>query len=224
MTRAAGGPSKGGRARLAPREGEAVGAIRGASGSEDAVMAAGKFDIKELERRMRGAMETLKKEFAGLRTGRASTHLLDPVVVNVYGQRLPINQVATVSTPDARTISVQVWDKGQVTAVEKAIREANLGLNPITEGAVLRLPIPALNAERRQELVKVAHKYAEQARVAVRNVRREGMELLKKLDKDGQMSEDDHHKNSTKVQELTDRVIKEVDQTLASKEVEIKQV
>ena len=116
-------------------------------------MAAGKFDIKELERRMRGAMETLKKEFAGLRTGRASTHLLDPVVVNVYGQRLPINQVATVSTPDARTISVQVWDRGQVTAVEKAIREANLGLNPVTDGALIRLPIPALNAERRQELV-----------------------------------------------------------------------
>ena len=187
-------------------------------------MAAGKFDIKELERRMRGAMETLKKEFAGLRTGRASTHLLDPVVVNVYGQRLPINQVATVSTPDARTISVQVWDRAQVTAVEKAIREANLGLNPVTEGALIRLPIPALNAERRQELVKVAHKYAEHARVAMRNVRRDGMELLKKLDKDGQMSHDEHHKSSAKVQELTDRLIKEVDQVLVSKEAEIKQV
>jgi ribosome recycling factor len=187
-------------------------------------MAAGKFDLKDLERRMRGAIDTLKKEFGGLRTGRASAQLLEPVVVNVYGARMPINQVATVSTPDARTIMVQVWDKGQVGAVERAIREANLGLNPITEGAVLRLPIPALNAERRQELVKVAHKYAEQARVAVRNVRREGMDLLKKLDKDGQMSEDDHHKNSSRVQELTDRVIKEVDQTLAAKEVEIKQV
>jgi ribosome recycling factor len=187
-------------------------------------MAAGKFDIKELERRMRGAMETLKKEFAGLRTGRASAHLLDPVVVNVYGQRLPINQVATVSTPDARTISVQVWDRSQVAAVEKAIREANLGLNPIIDGALMRLPIPALNAERRQELVKVAHKYAEHARVAVRNVRREGMDLLKKLDKDGHMSEDDHHKNSAKVQELTDKLIKEVDQALVSKEAEIKQV
>ena len=187
-------------------------------------MAAGKFDIKELERRMRGAMETLKKEFAGLRTGRASTHLLDPVVVNVYGQRLPINQVATVSTPDARTISVQVWDRGQVTAVEKAIREANLGLNPVTEGALIRLPIPALNAERRQELVKVAHKYAEHARVAVRNVRRDGMELLKKLDKDGQMSQDEHHKNSVRVQELTDKLIKDIDHTLAAKEAEIKQV
>jgi ribosome recycling factor len=187
-------------------------------------MAAGKFDLKDLERRMRGAIDTLKKEFGGLRTGRASVQLLEPVVVNVYGARMPINQVATVSTPDARTIMVQVWDKGQVGAVEKAIREANLGLNPITEGAVLRLPIPALNAERRQELVKVAHKYTEQARVAVRNVRREGMDLLKKLDKDGQMSEDDHHKNSAKVQELTDRLIKDIDQTLAAKEVEIRQV
>jgi ribosome recycling factor len=187
-------------------------------------MAAGKFDLKDLERRMRGAIDTLKKEFGGLRTGRASTQLLEPVVVTVYGQRMPINQVATVSTPDARTIMVQVWDKGQVGAVDKAIREANLGLNPITEGAVLRLPMPALNAERRQELVKVAHKYAEQARVAVRNVRREGMDLLKKLDKDGQMSEDDHHKNSSRVQELTDRLVKDIDQALAAKELEIKQV
>jgi ribosome recycling factor len=185
---------------------------------------AAKFDIKELERRMRGAIDSLKKEFAGLRTGRASAHLLDAVVVNVYGQRMPINQVATVSTPDARTISVQVWDKGQVSAVEKAIREANLGLNPIVEGALLRLPIPALNAERRQELAKVAHKYAEHARVAVRNVRREGMDLLKKLDKDGDMGEDEHHKNSTRVQELTDKLIKDIDQALAAKEAEIKQV
>jgi ribosome recycling factor len=187
-------------------------------------MATGKFDLKELERRMRGAVDALKKEFGGLRTGRASVQLLEPVVVNVYGARMPINQVATISTPDARTIAVQVWDKGQVGAVERAIREANLGLNPITEGAVLRLPIPALNAERRQELVKIAHKYAEHARVAVRNVRREGMELLKKLDKDGQMSEDDHHKNSARVQELTDRLVKEIDQTLANKEAEIRQV
>jgi ribosome recycling factor len=187
-------------------------------------MAAAKFDLKELERRMRGAIDTLKKEFGGLRTGRASIHLLDPVVVSVYGARMPIHQVATVSTPDARTISVQVWDKGQVSAVEKAIREANLGLNPVTDGALIRLPIPALNAERRQELVKVAHKYTEHARVAVRNVRREGMELLKKLEKDGEMSQDEHHKNSAKVQELTDKLIKEVDQALIGKEAEIKQV
>jgi ribosome recycling factor len=187
-------------------------------------MAAVKFDLKDLERRMRGALDTLKKEFGGLRTGRASIHLLDAVVVNVYGARMPINQVATVSTPDARTISVQVWDRGQTSAVEKAIREANLGLNPVTEGTLIRLPIPPLNAERRQELVKVAHKYAEHGRVAIRNVRREGMELLKKLDKEGQMSEDEHHKNSAKVQELTDRLIKEIDQALAGKEAEIKQV
>ena len=187
-------------------------------------MAAGKFELVELERRMRGSIDTLKKEFGGLRTGRASVHLLDPVVVTVYGARMPINQVATVSTPDARTISVQVWDKSQVSAVEKAIREANLGLNPVIDGTLMRLPIPALNAERRQELVKVAHKYTEHARVAVRNVRREGMDLLKKLDKDGHMSEDDHHKNSTKVQELTDKLIKEIDQALLAKEAEIKQV
>ena len=187
-------------------------------------MAAGKFDIGELDRRMRGAIDGLKKEFAGLRTGRASAHLLDPVVVTVYGQRMPINQVATLSTPDARTISVQVWDKSQVSAVERAIREANLGINPVVDGTLIRLPIPSLNAERRQELVKLAHKYAEHARVAVRNVRRDGMELLKKLDKDGQMSEDDHHKNAAKVQDLTDKLIKEVDQTLAGKETEIKQV
>ena len=187
-------------------------------------MAAGKFELMELEHRMRGSIDTLKKEFGGLRTGRASVHLLDPVVVTVYGARMPINQVATVSTPDARTISVQVWDKSQVSAVEKAIREANLGLNPVIDGTLMRLPIPALNAERRQELVKVAHKYTEHARVAVRNVRREGMDLLKKLDKDGHMSEDDHHKNSTKVQELTDKLIKEIDQALLAKEAEIKQV
>jgi ribosome recycling factor len=187
-------------------------------------MATSKFELKELERRMRGAIDTLKKEFGGLRTGRASIHLLDPVVVSVYGARMPIHQVATVSTPDARTISVQVWDRGQVTAVEKAIREANLGLNPVTDGALIRLPIPALNAERRQELVKVAHKYTEHARVAVRNVRREGMELLKKLEKDGQVSQDEHHKNNAKVQELTDKLIKEIDQALLGKEAEIKQV
>jgi ribosome recycling factor len=173
---------------------------------------------------MRGAIDALKKELGGLRTGRASIHLLDPVVVTVYGARMPINQVATVSTPDARMIAVQVWDKAQVGAVEKAIREANLGLNPVVEGALLRLPIPPLNAERRQDLVKVAHKYAEQGRVAVRNIRREGMDLLKKLEKDGHMSEDDHKKSSTKVQELTDRLIKEVDQVLVAKEAEIKQV
>ncbi len=187
-------------------------------------MAGAKFDIKDLDRRMRGVLDALKRELGGLRTGRASASLLEPVVVNVYGARMPLNQVATVNVPDARTISVQVWDKSQVQAVDKAIREANLGLNPIAEGTLLRLPIPALNAERRQELAKIAHKYAEHARVGVRNVRREGMELLKRLDKDGEMSEDEHHKSSAKVQELTDKLIKEVDQMLATKEAEIKQV
>ena len=187
-------------------------------------MAAAKFDIKDLERRMRGVQDALKRELSGLRTGRAAASLLEPVVVNVYGARMPLNQLATINVPDARTISVQVWDKSQVQAVDKAIREANLGLNPIAEGTLLRLPIPALNAERRQELAKIAHKYAEHARVGVRNVRREGMDLLKKLDKDGQMSEDEHHKNSAKVQELTDKLIKDVDQMLAAKEAEIKQV
>ena len=187
-------------------------------------MPAGKFDIKELEKRMRGALDSLKREFSGLRTGRASATLLEPVVVTVYGARMPLNQVATVSVPDAKTLSVQVWDKSQVQAVEKAIREANLGLNPVIDGTLLRLPIPSLNAERRNELAKIAHKYAEHARVGIRNVRRDGMDLLKKLEKDHAMTEDEHRKNSTKVQEMTDKLIKEVDQMLVTKETEIKQV
>ncbi|MBV1693998.1 MAG: ribosome recycling factor [Hyphomicrobiales bacterium] len=182
------------------------------------------FDIKDIEKRMRGAFDSLKKEFSGLRTGRASAHLLDPVHVMVYGSRMPLNQVATVSTPDAKTISVQVWDKGNVKAVEKAISEANLGLNPMTDGTLIRLPMPPLTADRRAELAKVAHKYAENGRVAVRNVRRDGMDLLKKLEKEHKMTEDDHRKNSAKVQELTDKLIKEIDQALTSKEAEIKQV
>jgi ribosome recycling factor len=184
---------------------------------------ADKFDIKELERRMRGSIDQLKREFSGLRTGRASSHLLDPLMVSVYGAKMPIGQVATVSTPDARTISVQVWDRTQVQAVEKAIRESNLGLNPMTEGATIRLPIPPLTADRRNELAKVAHKYTEHCRVNVRNVRRDGMDLLKKSEKEG-MSEDDSRKNGVKVQELTDKLIKEIDQLLGAKEAEIKQV
>ena len=187
-------------------------------------MAAAKFDIKDFEARMRGAIDSLKREFSGLRTGRASATLLEPVVVTVYGARMPLNQVASVSVPDAKTLSVSVWDKSQVQAVDKAIREANLGLNPVIDGTLLRLPIPALNAERRGELAKLAHKYAEHARVGIRNVRRDGMDLLKKLEKDQAMTEDDHRKNSTKVQELTDKLIKEVDQMVATKETEIKQV
>src|ERR1700753_3357046 len=167
-------------------------------------------EIKEIEKRMRAAIDALKREFSGLRTGRASVNLLDPVQVMVYGSRMPLNQVATVSTPEPRMISVPVWDRSNGTAVDKAIREANLGLNPIIDGQILRLPIPALTADRRQELVKRAHKYAEEGNVAIRNVRREAMDLLKKLEKDGKMSQDDHRTQSEKVQELTDRLTKEV--------------
>ncbi len=182
------------------------------------------FDLKEIDRRMRGALVVLKQEFGGLRTGRASASLLDPIMVNAYGSAMPLNQLATVNVPEPRLITVQVWDKTQVGAVDRAIRESDLGLNPVMEGQLLRLPIPELNEERRHELAKVAHKYAEQARVAVRNVRRDGMEHLKKAEKDGEMGKDEHHSLSTKVQELTDKIIKEIDETLASKEVEITQV
>lgn len=182
------------------------------------------YNIKDIEARMRASIEALKRELSGLRTGRASAHLLDPVHVMVYGARMPLNQVASVSVPEPRMISVQVWDRSNVTAVDKAIREANLGLNPIMDGQTLRLPIPALTADRRQELVKIAHKYAEQSKVAIRNVRREAMDLLKKLEKDGKMSQDDQRGNSEKVQELTDRLIKDVDATLATKEAEIQKV
>jgi ribosome recycling factor len=182
------------------------------------------YDIKDIEAKMRASIDALKREFSGLRTGRASSHLLDPVQVMVYGSRMPLNQVATVSVPEPRMISVQVWDRSNVQAVDKAIREANLGLNPIMDGQVLRLPIPALTADRRNELVKLAHKYSEQSKIAIRNVRRDAMDLLKKLEKDGKMSQDDHRGNSEKVQELTDRLIKEVDSTTASKEAEIQKV
>jgi ribosome recycling factor len=187
-------------------------------------MSSANHDIKDIEKRMRASIDALKREFTGLRTGRASANLLDPVQVMVYGARMPLNQVATVSVPEPRMISVQVWDRGNVMAVDKAIREANLGLNPIIDGQVLRLPIPTLTADRRQELVKLAHKYAEQAKVAIRNVRREAMDVLKKLEKDGKMSQDDHRGNTDKVQELTDRLIKEVDATLVTKEAEIQKV
>ncbi len=182
------------------------------------------FDLDEIERRMRGAFAVLKQEFAGLRTGRASAGMLDPVMVNAYGSPMPLNQVASVNVPESRMITVQVWDKGLTNAVEKAIRESDLGLNPVVEGQLLRLPIPELNEERRQDLAKVAHKYAEQGRVAVRNVRRDGMEQLKRMEKDGEMGKDEQHAFATKVQELTDKIIKEIDEALASKEAEIMQV
>ena len=182
------------------------------------------LDIDDITRRMTGAITALRGEFSGLRTGRASASLLDPIMVDAYGAKMPINQVATVSVPEARMISVQVWDKGQVSAVEKAIRNAELGLNPVVEGQLLRLPIPELNEERRQELAKLAGKYAEQARVAVRNVRRDGMDTLKKLEKNGHISQDEHKVWSDEVQDLTDKTIGEVDQLLATKEEEIMQV
>ncbi|NWG25608.1 MAG: ribosome recycling factor [Pseudorhodoplanes sp.] len=178
-------------------------------------------DINELKRRMQGALAVLKQELSGLRTGRASAHLLDPVHVDAYGQSMPLNQVATVSVPEPRLLSVQVWDRSMVHAVEKAITSANLGLNPQTEGATIRLRIPELNEERRKELVKVAHKYAEAARVAVRHVRRDGLDVIKKLEKEHKISQDDHERLSSEIQKVTDQMIHDVDQLLGTKEKEI---
>src|SRR5215472_2937246 len=180
--------------------------------------------VRDLRRRMEAGVEVLRKEFAGLRTGRASASLLDPVVVEAYGNPLPLNQVGTVSVPEPRLIIVQVWDRGNVKATEKAIREAGLGLNPQTEGQTIRVPIPDLNEERRRELTKVAAKYAEQARVAVRNVRRDGLDLLKKQEKDHKISQDQHRKLDKDIQALTDETIKKVDALLAQKDKEILQV
>lgn len=178
-------------------------------------------NLNDFQKRMDGALDALKKEFAGLRTGRAATTLLDPVMVEAYGQRMPLNQVGTVSAPEPRMLSVTVWDKGMVAAVAKSIREAGLGLNPLPDGVMIRIPIPALNEERRKELTKVAHKYAEQARVAVRNVRRDGMEVLKKAEKDHQISQDEHRKLNDDMQKMTDKHVKLVDEQLAAKEKEI---
>ncbi len=187
-------------------------------------MATKSYDIGELEKRMRGVIESLKREFSGLRTGRASVNILDPVTVDVYGQKMPLNQLGNVSVPEPRMISVQIYDKSTVSAVDRAIRESNLGLNPIVDGTTLRLPIPPLTTERRQELVKIAHKYAENARVAVRNVRRDGNDILKKLEKDGEISKDEHKKNGNDVQSLTDKIIGEIDSLLTNKDQEINTV
>src|SRR6266699_139904 len=184
-------------------------------------MPTGNFDINELKRRMQGATQALKHELGGLRTGEASASLLEPVQVDAYGTHMPLNQLATVSVPEPRLISVQVWDKSMVHAVERAIQASNLGLNPSTEGQVLRLRIPELNEERRKELVKVAHKYAEAARVAVRHVRRDGLEVLRRLEKDHKISEDDEQRSSEQVQKACDEVIAEIDRMLANKEKEI---
>ena len=184
-------------------------------------MASATHDINDIKRRMQGAVGTLKHELGGLRTNRASPSLLEPVQVEAYGTHMPLNQVATVSVPEPRLVTVQVWDKSLVHAVEKAIVNANLGLSPATEGQMLRLRIPELNQERRKELVKLAHKYAENARVAVRHVRRDGLDVLKKLEKDHKISEDDHKHQADLVQKATDEAITEVDEALAAKEKEI---
>jgi ribosome recycling factor len=182
------------------------------------------FDIPDLKRRMQGAIATLKHDLGGLRTGRATASLVEPVHVDAYGQSMPLNQVATISVPEPRMLSVQVWDKAMVGPVDKAIRNANLGLSPTVEGQVLRIRIPELNEQRRKEMAKVAHKYAEDARVSVRHVRRDGLDTLKKLLKDKVISEDDEKRHESEVQKLTDQSVNEIDQALAVKEKEIMQV
>jgi ribosome recycling factor len=184
-------------------------------------MPTGNFDVNELKRRMQGATQALKHELGGLRTGRAAASMLEPVQVEAYGTHMPLNQLATVSVPEPRLLSVQVWDKSMVKAVEKAIVDSNLGLSPATEGQVLRLRIPELNEERRKELVKVAHKYAEAAKIAVRHVRRDGLDVVKKLEKSHEISEDDQKRLDNDVQKVTDASIAEIDQLLAAKEKEI---
>jgi ribosome recycling factor len=181
-------------------------------------------DFKDLHRRMDGAVAAFKHDLASLRTGRASSNLLDPVHVNAYGSSMPINQLATVSVPEPRMISVSVWDKSLVGAVDRAIREANLGFNPILDGTTLRIPLPELNEQRRKELAKIAHQYAESARVAARHVRRDGMDHLKKAEKDHVISEDEHRTQSDRVQKMTDETISLIDSMLEEKEAEIMQV
>src|SRR5215210_3438542 len=184
-------------------------------------MSSGTFDINDVKRRMQGSVATLKHELGGLRTGRAAISMLEPVQVEAYGTHMPLNQVATVSVPEARLLSVQVWDRQMVHAVEKAIVNSNLGLSPATEGQVIRLRIPELNTERRKELVKVAHKYAEAARVAVRHVRRDGLDTVKKLEKNHEISEDDQERLAADVQKATDATISEIDHLLGPKKKKI---
>ena len=182
------------------------------------------YDLSDLKNRMQKSIASLRDELAGLRTGRASASLLEPVTVEAYGSRMPLNQVATVTVPEPRMLSVQVWDRGMANAVEKAIRDSGLGLNPMGEGQVIRVPLPELNEERRRDLTKVAHNYAEAARVAVRHIRRDGMDLLKKAEKDGDMSQDDARVQSDLVQKATDAAVTEIDHVVATKEQEIMQV
>jgi ribosome recycling factor len=180
-----------------------------------------KYDKADIERRMKGAVESLKSDLTGLRTGRANTALLDPVVVEVYGSMMPLNQVATVSAPEPRMLSVQVWDKSNITPVEKGIAKANLGLNPMIDGQTLRLPLPDLTQERRKELAKLAGEYGEKAKVAIRNVRRDGMENLKDDEKKKDISEDDRKRGEDEVQKLTDAHVAETDAVVAAKVKEI---
>jgi ribosome recycling factor len=187
-------------------------------------MAQQTFDLDDVRRRMQGAINALKHDLGSLRTGRASPNLLDPLQIEAYGQSMPIGQVATVSVPEPRLLSVSVWDRSMVHAVEKAIRDSDLGLNPLTEGQTIRLRIPEMNEQRRKEMVKVAHKYTEEARIAVRHVRRDGIDLLKKMKKDGVLGEDEERRQEEQVQKATDQSISEIDQILASKEKEIMQV
>jgi ribosome recycling factor len=182
------------------------------------------FDLNEMKRRMQASIQSFKHHLNSLRTGRASASLVDPIQVDAYGSMLPISQVATVSVPEPRMISIQVWDRGLVVSVEKAIRESNLNLNPNTEGQVIRLRLPEMTQDRRKELVKVAHKYAEDARVAVRHIRRDGLDTLKKLEKDAHMPKDDVARQSEQVQKATDQTIAEIEQVLVAKEKEIMQV
>ncbi len=181
-------------------------------------------DIDDVERRMHGAIEALKREFGGLRTGRASTALLDSITVDAYGSKMPLNQVGTVGVPEPRLLTVQVWDKSMVSAVEKSIRESDLGLNPASDGQLVRIPIPELSEERRRELTKVAGRYAEQAKVAVRNVRRDGMDTLKRMEKNGELSQDEQKMFADDIQKTTDSHVKEIDELAAAKEKEIMQV
>ncbi|HEX2020430.1 MAG TPA: ribosome recycling factor [Aurantimonas sp.] len=182
------------------------------------------LDLNELKRRMDGAISSLKSDLGGLRTGRASPSLLDPITVEAYGNQMPLNQVANVTAPEARMVAVTVWDKQMVGKVERAIRESSLGLNPITDGTTLRIPLPELNEQRRKELVKVAQQYGESAKIAVRHVRRDGMDTLKKLEKDGEMGQDESRQTSERVQKMTDDTIAEIDNLLTVKEAEIMQV
>ncbi len=184
-------------------------------------MADGNFDLGDIKKRMSGAVSKLQDEFSGLHTGRASASMLDPITVNSYGAQMPLNQVANVSVPESRMLSVQVWDRSLVEAVEKAIRDSNLGLNPMTEGTTLRIPLPEMNEERRKEISKVAAQYAEQAKIAVRNVRRDGMDQLKASEKSSDISKDEHHKSGEDVQAATDGAIKEIDVLYVAKEKDI---